>query len=429
MTAAILNTYPPDASGRNDGAHHTPGDTTADARYLTRTPSPTPSEAELLSPTKKKRPGILLNLLDPAKLKDPKELIRVLITFAIIGLVILFIVYQQKIVDWLKPFTDWMRRTPGGWLVPIAILIVLSFPPLFGHEIIAVLCGDAWGVGIGFAIVAAGTLLGELANYYVFRWFCMTRGRKIEAKSLQYALLAEVVRQGGFKIAVLVRLSAIPGHLTTAVFASCGMNVLAFLGAAILSLPKQLVTVYLGVSQNGESSRTKTVKTIVIVATVLLTSIAMHYIRAQQEKVKETVVYRRRKARQAKLQMAAGLNPDPELGPDAADHLRPAVIATKTIKLDGVALQVPNPQYPSASSSQPLVYDARPSPSYYYQQQPAAGGPWQPENYSLGLPELGYGARGRSPSRSPQPSSAPYGSAEGEAGDKHPFEQGRRMRG
>ena len=27
------------------------------------------------------------------------------------------------------------------------------------------LCGDVWGVWIGFGIVAAGTLLGELGNF------------------------------------------------------------------------------------------------------------------------------------------------------------------------------------------------------------------------------------------------------------------------
>ena len=36
---------------------------------------------------------------------------------------------------------------------------------LFGHEILAIIVGDVWGVWIGFGIVAAGTLLGELANF------------------------------------------------------------------------------------------------------------------------------------------------------------------------------------------------------------------------------------------------------------------------
>ena len=36
---------------------------------------------------------------------------------------------------------------------------------LFGQEIVAILCGDVWGVWVGFGIVAAGTILGELGNF------------------------------------------------------------------------------------------------------------------------------------------------------------------------------------------------------------------------------------------------------------------------
>ena len=36
---------------------------------------------------------------------------------------------------------------------------------LFGHEFVALFCGDVWGLWAGFAIVAAGTIIGELATY------------------------------------------------------------------------------------------------------------------------------------------------------------------------------------------------------------------------------------------------------------------------
>jgi uncharacterized membrane protein YdjX (TVP38/TMEM64 family) len=55
----------------------------------------------------------------------------------------------------------------------------------------------------------------------------------------------------------MARLSAIPGHLTTAVFATCGMNFWIFLIATILTLPKQLVTVYLGVLILNKDMSTK----------------------------------------------------------------------------------------------------------------------------------------------------------------------------
>lgn len=76
---------------------------------------------------------------------------------------------------------------PGGWAIPIGalvraiydkgarrmlisipgVLFVLSFPPLFGHEIVAVICGLVWGIWIGFAIVAAGELIEfSTRNYF-----------------------------------------------------------------------------------------------------------------------------------------------------------------------------------------------------------------------------------------------------------------------
>ena len=99
-----------------------------------------------------------------------------------------------------------------------------------------------------------------------FKYCCKARGEKLEKTKITYACLARVVRDGGFKIAVIVRMSAIPGHcqfvmkcsahsskilfcppVTTAIFSTCGMNIFVFVLAALLSMPKQFVTVYLGV--------------------------------------------------------------------------------------------------------------------------------------------------------------------------------------
>jgi uncharacterized membrane protein YdjX (TVP38/TMEM64 family) len=58
------------------------------------------------------------------------------------------------------------HRLPGGWAIPIGVIFVVSFPPLFGGEVVCLLCGLVWGLWIGFAIVCAGTFLGEVS------WFC-----------------------------------------------------------------------------------------------------------------------------------------------------------------------------------------------------------------------------------------------------------------
>ncbi|KAJ7474370.1 hypothetical protein B0H11DRAFT_2035168 [Mycena galericulata] len=119
---------------------------------------------------------------------------------------------------------DFIYSTPGAWLVPIAALILLRFPPA-------------------------------------------------EATNMNYVTLARVVREGGLLITIIMRYSALPGHFTTAVFATCGMT---------------------------------KIQNIVLAITVVITVLAMGYIRILREKAKPAVVWDRRMARQTKLQELSG---------------------------------------------------------------------------------------------------------------------------
>ena len=99
--------------------------------------------------------------------------------------------------------------------------------------------------------------------------------------------------------------------VTTAVFSTCGMGVFTFSIAAILSLPKQFITVYLGValeqSEDGKSSKSDTIiKDVVLAVTTLITIGAMWYIYHKMNQAKPLVIYDRRKARQAKLAQTGG---------------------------------------------------------------------------------------------------------------------------
>ncbi|KAI0288963.1 snare associated Golgi protein-domain-containing protein [Russula brevipes] len=296
--------------------------------HVSRTPSPTPSEAAELA-------------------REGYYVIAIILT-VITALVTIF---HHQIVDKLTPTAHWVKRSvlflfgpyptitclwstspstfqtlpllppfhpcstdhnlptslPGGWSIPIVILFILSFPPLFGHEIIAILCGVVWGLWIGFAIVAAGTFLGELGNFYAFKYCCTARGEKLERTNMQYGCLARVVREGGFRIALIARLSAIPGHFTTAVFSTCGMSVWTFSLAAFLSLPKQFATVYIGVIIEGSGKQETTPQRIasysLIAVTTIITFLAAWYIFRELKRVKPAVIYERRKARQAKIDL------------------------------------------------------------------------------------------------------------------------------
>ncbi|OXG72222.1 cytoplasmic protein [Cryptococcus neoformans A2-102-5] len=211
-------------------------------------------------------------------------------------LVILMSVYHDDIVNWMKPAANWMKNLTAGWVIPIAVFFVISFPPLFGHEIVAILVGAVWGLWIGFGITAAGTLLGEIGNFYAFKYCLRSTAEKYEKNNINYACLAHVVREGGFFIIFVARLSAIPGHFTTAVFATCGMNIWIFTLAAILSLPKQLIVVYLGVMFDSEekSTKEKWISHGVLIFGFIITLWSAWYIWRKMQQARLTVWRRRR---------------------------------------------------------------------------------------------------------------------------------------
>lgn len=84
------------------------------------------------------------------------------IVLIIVGILTAIITLKHdQVVDALRPFAENVRNIPAGWLIFVAILFIISFPPLFGHELVALLAGVVYGLWIGFAVVSAGTFVGE----------------------------------------------------------------------------------------------------------------------------------------------------------------------------------------------------------------------------------------------------------------------------
>ncbi|KAJ7485191.1 hypothetical protein B0H11DRAFT_2279441 [Mycena galericulata] len=266
----------------------------ADGRGISRTPSPTPSEYNALHGIKEQ--------------KTTKQKIQYYVILAVIlTLAVLLSVYNKKIVNALKPVTDWLHNHEFGPLIPIVLLIIVSFPPLFGQEIIATLVGVTWSLPEAFLIVSIGTLLGEIANFFTFKYCCSARTGKIEAKNLDYGLLAHVVRKGGFLVIIVIRYSAVPSHFATAVFATLGVSFWIFLAAAVLSLPNIFVPVYAGyVMQPGVDKTSAAIENIVLIAGIIITVVAYMWIQRQMKSARPEFIYARRKARQAEMEASSG---------------------------------------------------------------------------------------------------------------------------
>ncbi|KAF4911364.1 Golgi apparatus membrane protein TVP38 [Colletotrichum viniferum] len=221
----------------------------------------------------------------------PKYIPFHLLGIGILVATIFISLHHDEVVEKLRPFSEKVREIPGGFLIPIAILILISFPPLFGHEIVALLCGVVYGLWIGFAIVAAGTFIGEIGTWFAFKYTLRRKAQKLERTNLNYGALARLTRDGGFWIVFVIRFSVIPSHFSTAVFSTCDVKFWHFAVSTFLTLPKQIILVYLGVllvenKQNGNN----TIKNVVFGATFVLTIALAVYIWVKMRRVKKMLL-------------------------------------------------------------------------------------------------------------------------------------------
>ncbi|KAJ4389033.1 hypothetical protein N0V93_006495 [Gnomoniopsis smithogilvyi] len=184
-----------------------------------------------------------------------KKYLPVWIVLIIVGLLTAVITLKHdQVVEALRPFAEKVRDIPAGWLIFVAVLFIISFPPLFGHELVALLAGVVYGLWIGFAVVAAGTFIGEIGTWFAFKKLFRRKAEKMERTNLTYGAMAKLCRDGGFWMVFVIRLSVVPSHMSTAVFSTCDVRFWHFAVSTFFTLPKQLILVYLGVLLVGGQS-------------------------------------------------------------------------------------------------------------------------------------------------------------------------------
>ncbi|QRV81969.1 Golgi apparatus membrane protein TVP38 [Ceratobasidium sp. AG-Ba] len=324
-----------------------------------RSGSPTPSEKIELRAFE----GTSKKIFRKESWKDRQFVITMVVVTILIAITIVIAVFQDKIIEALVPAAEWVYKAPAGWLIPIVILIILSIPPLFGAEIIHILAGFTYGLWIGFLITCAGMVIGECITFYMFRSCLRSRAEKMEkgtgGGSPRFGALARVIREGGFWVTLVIRFSAFPTHITTALFATCGVSFFMFLLTLVLSLPRQLAGVYIGVlakqkAEGHTSTQDKVLSNVILGITIAITVAAMIWIQSRL-KTAALAIIRERRAREnaADNLEIKPFNPRALYDPDAGNNQvnADAYFGTRT----------PSPAPPHAPSG--AMMPAQPAPA------------------------------------------------------------------
>lgn len=133
----------------------------------------------------------------------------------------------------------------------------------------------------------------------------------MERTNLNYAALARLTRLGGFTIVLVIRLSAIPAHFSTAVFSTCNVKFWHFVVATIASLPKQIFLVYLGVLL-VQDSNDDVIKTVMFGAVFVVTIVMGAWIYWKMRGIRKELVEEQEARRAGKKAGAEELVPSAE---------------------------------------------------------------------------------------------------------------------
>lgn len=121
----------------------------------------------------------------------------------------------------LAPLAHRMLQTPGAWFILSALIVLVSIPPLFGHELLAVVAGYVYGDRYGFLLLMISSIVGESIVYFAFRFWLKNYISSFRRKyDKNYGVFVGVVEDGGIVMLWLIRMSVIPPHFSTPLFSS-----------------------------------------------------------------------------------------------------------------------------------------------------------------------------------------------------------------
>lgn len=187
----------------------------------------------------------------------------VILNIVLFILVILGLVYNQRIFAWLAPAAKRWRELPGGWLILWFMTFFVSFPPLIGYSSCVTIAGFVFGMK-GWFIVSTATVAGSTCAFLVSRTALKSFVSRLTEKNQRFAALSLVLKHDGLKLLVMIRLCPLPYSISNGAISTIPtVNWQNFAIATALASPKLLLHVFVGsrlgdIAENGDKMDFKT---------------------------------------------------------------------------------------------------------------------------------------------------------------------------
>ncbi|KAF2217916.1 hypothetical protein CERZMDRAFT_24179, partial [Cercospora zeae-maydis SCOH1-5] len=161
-------------------------------------------------------------------------------------LVILALVFSERIFHALAPAAKRWREMPAGWLILWIMTFFVSFPPMIGYSTCVTIGGFVFGMP-GWFILASATVVGSTCSFLISRTVLKNFVSRMTEKNTQFAALSLVLKHDGLQLLCLVRLCPLPysfsnGAISTIPTVTWGN----FMLATAIASPKLLLHIFVG---------------------------------------------------------------------------------------------------------------------------------------------------------------------------------------
>ncbi|KAK5053201.1 hypothetical protein LTR84_002175 [Exophiala bonariae] len=129
-------------------------------------------------------------------------------------LLILFLVFNEKIFGWLEPYAERWKHTTGGWTILWAVTFTTAFPPMIGYSTCATIAGFVYGVWEGWLILATATVAGSFCSFVLSRTVLRKWVERLIAGDKRFAAFTLILKHDGIKLLCMIRLCPLPYSLS-----------------------------------------------------------------------------------------------------------------------------------------------------------------------------------------------------------------------
>ncbi|KAI0008521.1 hypothetical protein F4779DRAFT_586716 [Xylariaceae sp. FL0662B] len=163
------------------------------------------------------------------------------------ALLVVFLVYSQRIFAALGPVAAGWRTLPGGWALIFLMTCATAFPPMIGYSSCVTVAGFVYDFPGGWPVAAGATVAGSTASFVASRTVLSRYVDGLVGGDRRFVALGQVLRHDGLPVLAAIRFCPLPFSLSNAFLATIpSVSPVSFALATALATPKLLVHVFVG---------------------------------------------------------------------------------------------------------------------------------------------------------------------------------------